>query len=175
MLLNLKNFRARQKLQQATLYFMVQQLLSSDEVKEIRDLFCKFDENKDGRLTKQEILKGFKKVKFLFCSSEDLENIMELIDVDKNGYIEYQEFISATISKEKILTEENLTRSFEMFDKDNNGKITPLELKLVLGQNLEEENDHVWKEIISDIDLDGDGEISFYEFKKMMNYLISTA
>lgn len=174
-LLNLKNFRAKQKLQQATLYFMVQQLLSSDEVKEIRDIFTKFDENKDGRLTKQEILKGFKKTKFLFCSPDDLENLMEIMDVDKNGFIEYQEFISATISKEKILIEENLKRSFEMFDKDKNGKITPLELKLVLGSNLKEEDDFVWKEIISGIDLDGDGEISFYEFKKMMNYLISTA
>ena len=62
-----------------------------------------------------------------------------------------------------------------MFDKDKNGKITPLELKIVLGSNLEECHDDVWREIISDIDLDGDGEISFYEFKKMMNYLISTA
>ena len=177
LLMNLKNFRAKQKLQQATLYFMVQQLVSSDEVQEIRNIFLKFDENKDGRLTKEEILKGIKKIKSILFSSEDLENLMEFIDVDKNGYIEYQEFISATISKEKLLTEDNLKRSFDMFDKDKNGKITPHELKIVLGSNLDDENinEDVWIEIISDIDLDGDGEISYYEFKKMMNYLISNA
>jgi calcium-dependent protein kinase len=175
LLMNLKNFRAKQKLQQATLYFMVQQLVSSEEVQEIRNIFLKFDENKDGRLTKEEILKGIKKIKSLYFSSEDLENLMEFIDIDKNGYIEYQEFISATISKEKLITEENLKRSFDMFDKDQNGKITPLELKLVLGSNLDDDNlnEDVWREIILGIDLDGDGEISYYEFKKMMNYLIS--
>ena len=173
-LLNLKNFRAERKLQQATLYFMVQQLLPNEDVKGIRDIFFKFDENQDGRLTKEEILKGFRKSKFCFCSAEELEKIMDLVDIDKNGYIEYQEFILATFSKKKILTDDNLKRSFDMFDRDKSGKISANELKQVLsGSN--EENKDVWKNIIKDIDLDGDGEISYYEFRQMMYNLVSSA
>lgn len=173
-LFNLKNFRAERKLQQATLYFMVQQLLSSEEVKEIRAIFLQFDENQDGRLTKEEVLKGFKMSKFCLCSQDEIEKIMDLVDIDGNGFIEYQEFISATFSKKKILTEDNLKRAFDMFDKDKSGKISSEELKIVLGGN-NEENEEVWKRLISDIDLNGDGEISFYEFKEMMYNLVSSA
>jgi len=173
-LMNLKNFRAERKLQQATLYFMVHQLLSSQDVKEIREIFQRLDENQDGRLTKEEIIEGFKTLKYCFCSEEEIERIMDLVDIDKNGYIEYQEFISATIPKKKILTEENLKHAFEMFDKDKSGKISAYELKLVF-RNSNEENRDVWEKIIKDIDLDGDGEISFFEFKEMMYNLISSA
>ncbi len=172
-LLNLKNFRAERKLQQATLYFMVQQLLSSEEVKEIRETFFKFDENQDGRLTKEEIFQGFKKSKFCRCTKEEIENIMELVDIDKNGFIEFQEFISATFSKKKILTEDNLKLAFDMFDKDKSGKISSDELKYVLKAS-NEDNEEVWKNLISGIDIDGDGEISYYEFCKMMYNLISS-
>jgi len=172
-LFNLKDFRAERKLQQATLYFMVQQLLTSEEVKEIRQIFLNFDENQDGRLTKEEVLKGFQMSKYCSCSREEIEKIMDLVDIDRNGFIEYQEFISATFSKKKILTEENLTRAFDMFDKDKSGKISSEELKIVLGAG-NEENVEVWKRLISDIDLNGDGEISFSEFKEMMYNLISS-
>jgi len=173
-LLNLKNFRAERKLQQATLYFMVQQLLTSEEVKEIREIFFNLDEDQDGRLTKEEILRGYKKSKYFFCSLEEIEKIMDLVDIDKNGYIEYQEFISAAFPKEKILNEENVKRAFDVFDNDKDGKICSEELKLVLGGS-NEENDEVWKKLISDIDLNGDGEISYYEFSQMMYNLISSA
>ena len=52
--------------------------------------------------------------------------------------------------------------------------ISPEELKLTLDIN-EKENAQIWKEIISDIDSNGDGLISFLEFKSMMYNLISSA
>jgi len=172
-LFNLKNFSAERKLQQATLYFMVQQLLSSEEVMEIRATFLQLDENQDGRLTKEEVLKGFEMSEF-FCTKEEIEKIMDLADIDGNGFIEYQEFITATFSKQKILTEHNLKRAFEMFDKDESGKISSEELKNVLGAGNNEQNEGIWQRIISDIDLNGDGEISYFEFKEMMYNLISS-
>ena len=55
-----------------------------------------------------------------------------------------------------------------MFDKDGGGFISTDEVKEVLsfGGNLDEK---VVKKIIKKIDKDGDGEISFEEFIKMMN------
>ena len=57
-----------------------------------------------------------------------------------------------------------------MFDKDNSGSISATEVKDVLGigKNI---GDQVWNDIISEVDADGDGEISFIEFKKMMEKL----
>jgi len=153
---------------------MVHTLISKNDVKSIRDLFYHFDIDKDGRLTKEEIEKGIKNAQYLYFSASEMERLMNVVDIDGNGYIEYQEFIAATYNKKKILTEFNLKKAFDMFDKDKSGKISSDELKTVLGVG-NEENSFVWMNIISEIDSDGDGEISFEEFKTMMYNLISSA
>ena len=58
-----------------------------------------------------------------------------------------------------------------MFDKDKSGKITPEELKHVLGKD-SKVSAEVWNEIVKDIDTNGDGEISFNEFRIMMNKIV---
>jgi|TARA_B110000238_G_C15865757_1_gene327193 calcium-dependent protein kinase len=54
-----------------------------------------------------------------------------------------------------------------VYDKDNSGSISTDEIKEVLGvgANISEE---VWKQIVDEIDENGDGEVSFEEFKMMM-------
>ena len=40
---------------------------------------------------------------------------MSIIDVDGNGFIEYEEFLRAGLNKEKIITTENLETSFRLW------------------------------------------------------------
>lgn len=42
---------------------------------------------------------------------------MESMDLDGNGTIDYNEFITATINKSKILSKTNLETAFKAFDK----------------------------------------------------------
>ena len=69
------------------------------------------------------------------------------------------------------LSEETISQYrviFELFDKDNNGKITTKELGTVmrnLGQNPSEEE---LKQMIREVDLDGNGTIDFKEFMCLM-------
>ena len=51
-----------------------------------------------------------------------------------------------------------------MFDKDGSGSISATEVKEVLGlgKNID---DGVWNQIVKEVDENGDGEISFEEFK----------
>jgi len=46
-----------------------------------------------------------------------------------------------------------------------------LEIKEVLGKGLKLK-DEIWKKVITEVDLNGDGEISFEEFKKMMETIL---
>jgi calcium-dependent protein kinase len=49
-------------------------------------------------------------------------------DTDKNGTIEYGEFLAATLHMNKLDREENLVSAFSFFDKDGSGFITIDEL-----------------------------------------------
>ena len=167
--LNIHKYSATQKLQQATLAFIVHNLIKREDIKEIRKCFIEFDKNGDGRLDKNELVKGLSLVLSEEESNKEVDRIMEIIDVDGNGFIEYEEFLRASLDKKKILTVENVRAVFRTFDKDDSGKISPDELKMVMGQGADNIDDNVWMQIVNEIDLNHDGEISFYEFDKMMD------
>lgn len=61
--------------------------------------------------------------------------------------------------------------AFKLFDKNGDGFISSLEIKEVLGKD-STLNDDIWKNIIKEVDLNGDGEISVQEFKVMMEKII---
>ncbi|EUR79057.1 calcium-dependent protein kinase 1 [Plasmodium falciparum 7G8] len=59
---------------------------------------------------------------------EEVDNILKEVDFDKNGYIEYSEFISVCMDKQILFSEERLRDAFNLFDTDKSGKITKEEL-----------------------------------------------
>ena len=123
----------------------------------------------DGRLDKQGLIHGLQQVDTKNNLEQEVERVMNIIDVDGNGFIEYDEFLRASLDINKILTDENVKIVFQLFDSNNTGKITPMELKRVMDSNAADVSDEVWAQIIDDIDLDKDGVISFREFKEMLN------
>ena len=170
---NIKSFRAEKKLQQAALAYIVHNLAKVDDIKELKNVFLAFDLDGDGRLTKDELIKGMSQVMTKGEAIQDVEKIMQVIDVDKNGYIEYEEFLRASLNKEKLLSKDNIKLAFDLFDKDGSGSISKEELKEVLGKGQNQEvNDTVWNNIIKEIDSNSDGLISFDEFCEVMAKLI---
>ena len=167
--INLYKYNAVQILQQASIAFIVHNLISRNMTKELRKCFIQFDTNGDGRLDKEELINGLKRVDTHENLEQEVDRVMNIIDVDGNGFIEYEEFLRASLDINKILTDENVKIVFQLFDANNTGKITPKELKRVMDINSADVSDEVWEQIINDIDLDRDGVISFWEFKQMLN------
>jgi calcium-dependent protein kinase len=59
---NMKKFKADRKLEQATVSFIVTQLISKDERNELLSQFQTWDKNGDGVLSKDEIYEGYKQL-----------------------------------------------------------------------------------------------------------------
>lgn len=171
---SLKGYKANYKLQQAAIAIIVHNLPHTEEVKELERAFRLIDENGDGMINKNELVNGFSKV---FKENPNIQNEVETIfqnvDVDRNGYIEYHEFIGAVIDKKNLINDENLKLAFDFFDIDGSGTITLNELKLVFcGGGDRQVSTNVIETIIGKVDDNGDGQISFEEFKNLMKGIL---
>jgi len=172
---NLKSFKKNNILQSAALAYLVHNFSQLNSVQELYKLFNRIDYNGDGRITKEELLKGFKDYWFLDSDSlvEDVEKIFAKVDDDYNGFIECEEFVRAGIDKNIFLNEEILKFAFRFFDKDGSGEITPDEIKNVFFQNNNTEIiDRQLRLIFKQVDSNDDGKISFEEFASVMRSIL---
>ena len=171
---NIHTFRSEQKLQKAAFAFIATQLATKNEKEEMLNLFKTLDTDNSGTLSRQELINGFHNL--YQDEIEDIEaevdRIMHEVDTDKSGEIDYSEFVAASLSKSKMLSKERLEAAFRVFDIDNSGTITADELKAILGKH-HSYNDHIWAEIIKEVDANGDGVIDMREFCEMMIKLSS--
>lgn len=116
-LANLKSFRADQKLKQATYAFIAAQLLSKSEKEHLSKIFKALDKNGDGKLSLEEILDGYDQYFGKGMAKEEIEKMFNSVDLDKSGYIDYSEFVIASMNEKQLLTQEKLQAAFKMFDK----------------------------------------------------------
>jgi calcium-dependent protein kinase len=166
---SLQRFSSKQKLQQASIAFLVHQMSSNDMVKNLRNIFKELDESGDGRLSLEELKRGYKKYFSDSLSEAEFENLVVTLDQDNSGFIEYEEFLRATVNTESILTERNLKMAFDFFDKDGSGKLSADEIKAVLGVlNNDNQGMEMVHKMIEEVDTNGDGEVCYEEFKCLM-------
>lgn len=155
------------KMQQAAMTAIAVQS-STDDIRELKEMFLAIDKNGDGSLTFEEIDAGLRELN-IENRAELLEN-MRAADTDGSGEIDYTEFLAATMDQKLYMNERYLQAAFNMFDKDGSGKIDNVEvLELLNGDGLEGviSPDAISK-AMQEIDENGDGEIDFEEFKLMM-------
>jgi calcium-dependent protein kinase len=167
---NLSQFRAEEKIKQATIAYIASQLLSKKEKESLSSIFKAFDENSDGRLSKKEFINGYEKIFGQTIDQEKIAKIFDSVDLDKSGFIDYSEFVVATMNEKNLFSEKKLAAAFKMFDTDSSGSISRKEVKEAL-LKIQKFTEDELQEIIGQVDKDGDGEISFDEFKIIMTNL----
>ena len=111
-----------------TLTFLASRI-PEDQIESLRKAFIKIDKNGDGVLSKQELVEGVSQVPNCNIREEDWDLVIQLMDSNNNGNIDYTEFIAGCMQSYVYLKENNLKNAFEYFDKDGNGTITLDELK----------------------------------------------
>jgi calcium-dependent protein kinase len=87
-----------------------------------------------------------------------VDEVIDKIDVNKSGQVDFTEFVVATINQNALLKKEKIAQAFQMFDQDGNGFIDKKELKAVMGGiNL---TDQEWDRLIEEYDTDKDGMVN---------------
>merc|ERR1712129_140401 len=131
----------------------------SRDIWKLRHTFESFKSANKGRISFQEFKNAFSHYNY---SDEDLLYMFEKADMFHDGYINYTEFIAATLGTQGTIDEHRILGAFEHFDRDNKGYITKQNLMNVLGNSSKELIDI----ILQDADIDKCGVIYFQEFLK---------
>jgi calcium-dependent protein kinase len=171
---NLKAYKKDSIIQETALAYLVHNFPQMKDVVNACKLFNQIDINGDGKINKQELLKGLQSKMKSPTLEQDVEQIYRNIDMDNNGYIEYEEFVRAAVSKEKFLNENVLRFAFRYFDKDGSGEITFDEIEAVFKESITDKNKvhESLAQIINEVDANGDGVISFSEFADIMKKML---
>ncbi|KAJ6831495.1 polcalcin Jun o 2 isoform X1 [Iris pallida] len=138
---------------------------------ELERVFDKFDSNGDGKISADELAAIFATLgDGQPLTDEELRRMMEEADSDGDGFISLDEFIDLnTLQVDPTAALEDLRHAFSMFDLDRNGSISAEELAKVLRSLGEGVSVAQCRKMIDGVDKDGDGMVSFEEFKVMMS------
>merc|ERR1712045_47606 len=146
--------------------------LEKDEIKVLKSCFTLFDVKKQDFLSADDLDDILRAMGFR-PSKEELKEILEEIDEDGSGEIEFAEFCQLCA---KFLIEEpddetmkaELKEAFRVYDKEGQGFITTDQLREIIGELDPRLTSADLDGIIEEIDEDGSGTMDFDEFCQMM-------
>ncbi|CAG9942152.1 unnamed protein product [Clonostachys rosea f. rosea IK726] len=159
--------------------------LTEEQVSEFKEAFSLFDKDGDGEITTKELGTVMRSLGQNPSESE-LQDMINEVDADNNGTIDFPEFLTMMARKMKDTdSEEEIREAFkvrrydrddtvvkadmgQVFDRDNNGFISAAELRHVMTSIGEKLTDDEVDEMIREADQDGDGRIDYNEFVQLM-------
>ena len=119
----------------AVIAYMALNFVEKEEEKKMKNLFYKLS-NGDNKflITRENFSKTIREVTNNY-SDEEINDLFNKLDENKNGIIEYEELVRGFSDRKKLLNEKNMKEAFNFFDKDKNGYINWEEISKVVFQN----------------------------------------
>jgi len=146
-------------------------------VSSVRQGFQKLDADKDGQISRQEVMQGMSSAGLKLTSAE-IETLFILGDRDNNGQIDFSEFAQVMIPsageriaklKKCFRNRSEIEAAFKRFDTNKDGAISYDELKSGLCSSGINFNDKEIETCFAVADRDCDGEVSLSEFVSMLS------
>jgi len=141
---------------------------TEEQLTEFKETFSLFDKDGDGTISTKELGTVMRALGQNPTESE-LQDMINEVDADGNGTLDFTEFLSLMATKTKELdVEEEFIEAFRVFDRDGNGFVSAAELRQALTAMGEKMTDEEVDEIIKEAQIDGEGMINYERFVKMM-------
>ncbi|CAE6032388.1 unnamed protein product [Arabidopsis arenosa] len=135
------------------------------------EIFERVDKNKDGKISWDEFAEAIR-VFSPKITAEEIDKMFIVLDVDGDGLIDAVEFASCFMVNEGGEKDDEdvvMKEAFDLYDIDGDGKISASEIHVVLKRLGEKHTMEECVAMVQAVDKDGDGFVSFEEFKVMMN------
>jgi calcium-dependent protein kinase len=161
---SMRSFNVANKLKKAALNVAARQV-DFAKVEELRNIFLALDKNGNGSINGAELAEGLKTANL---DTSDLEEIVNGLDSDNSGEVDYTEFLAASMNARQNFMESHCWAAFRVFDLNDDGAISPEELKAVLSSQGSSICNKNIEEIMEEVDTNKDGQIDFPEFMNML-------
>lgn len=137
---------------------------------ELREVFRRFDENGDGKISAVELRSFFASIGE-YMSHEEAQGVIDELDTDGDGKVHFDDFVSLMRmdGREGAGSDVDLRRAFEMFEYEKgSGCITPKGLQAMLERLGDKKSYEECEAMIRAFDVDGNGVLDYNEFNRMM-------
>ncbi|EDW01205.1 GH21304 [Drosophila grimshawi] len=144
--------------------------MNEDQMQEIRDAFKALGPDDSGKISAKKMGIAMRSLGH-FPTEAELYDLFDEIDTDGDGLINLLEFEQMIAKRmEGLGKDENLMAIFKLFDRDEDGFITPVEMRNVMYNLGERCSDEEFNEMMKEIDADNDGKISYQDFVNGVRY-----
>jgi len=149
------------KLRKAALGYIASNLTQT-EVGHLAELFKTMDKNDDGHVSLAELDEAIAKGSFNKEIRDDLREMRHELTLSDEETIDYRDFLAATMDRSLAMREENMKMAFEHFKRSDADYLTLEDFADFFGGEA-----HA-KEILSLLDANGDGKVSFDDFRRVI-------
>jgi len=142
--------------------------LTIEEINEYKQAFALYDRNSNGTINQSELLSVLRSLG-QNPTEQEVQDIINEMDANKNGKIEFQEFLEKMAERnERNDMSEDLRNAFRVFDANGDGRISVEELRHVMVNLGDPLTDEEVDEMMREADKDNDGYVDIEEFVTMM-------
>ncbi|XP_076253624.1 troponin C-like isoform X4 [Rhynchophorus ferrugineus] len=145
--------------------------LPAEQVAVLRKAFEAFDSQKSGSIP-CDMVADILRIMGQPFDKKILEELIEEVDADKSGRLEFEEFVTLAakfiVEEDDEAMQKELKEAFRLYDKEGNGYIPTSCLREILRELDDQLTDRELDMMIEEIDTDGSGTVDFDEFMEMM-------
>jgi len=191
---SLKAYRASSSVRRAVLQLLAQEL-TSDETRELRELFLQMDSDNKGTVSLKELketIRGQREIKTTAASknaglgslvgatkrgsskkapqlaSTVINDLFSVLDTNGENEIFFSDFLAATMEVQKNLRDESLQKIFHRLDNDGSGSISTRDLQSALGEGVLHGNKQAILEDFDGAGFDCNGEMTYDSFVRLV-------
>ncbi|KAI5863667.1 EF-hand [Durotheca rogersii] len=138
--------------------------LSKEEIQVFKDLFDSYDTDKGGNITAEEFAKVMSQSPGKQPTKEEVEQIIKDVDLDGDGTINFNEFITMMTGQPYPPQDEDedYARAWKKYEPSLNGSITQSQFRQLVADLGDSVTDVEVEKLVNSVD--GEGKISYKEF-----------